>query len=559
MEIAIEAFSRRRRSIILRTVLMGFCSATCTVLAYIYSDSELINGGFFSVTCTLLIVVIWVATTKTPANRTAQLHPTIKIPAPLILRGLDTASEPIQYWLHQKKFSEHVVLTTRTRMVSISRSWFTDSQWQQLLENLPSNKPLNEGATREGIRICFVVFFTVCAALHLFGNPFEIYDAANRLAMGAYNPALATSGEVYRALSYSFLHLNDSHIIANGFGFFIITSALRESYSNFSLTALMGSTAILSVIVGTQLSVFEVVVGASGIVMGVTGFLITAQYMNDSRLHPLHRVTQHKYLYFYLIFEITISLIYKSYGGMVHITAFLVGSGYYLLFEKEALTDATRVSRRKYQWATNLVVLALTLQWSISTYNNYRSPYEFVDRIMRTDDIVLTMVGAQATPDNPNATEERVLTAKARALANEGIVEYNSIAVARADHWLGNNEAALARIRKTSIELPDDDLVISLWLAIEQANLGTTRELLPDNHLPAGTGAAYIVTEQGDYLARFNLRDQPQNLSSKIKRPAYRNWHLIELTDALPRDAQGIWRLKPNQFRTRNSAASAKP
>ena len=152
-----------------------------------------------------------------------------------------------------------------------------------------------------------------------------------------------------------------------------------------------------------------------------------------------------------------------------------------------------------------------------------------------------------------------MLTAKARALANEGIVEYNSIAVARADHWLGNNEAALARIRKTSIELPDDDLVISLWLAIEQANLGTTRELLPDNHLPAGTGAAYIVTEQGDYLARFNLRDQPQNLSSKIKRPAYRNWHLIELTDALPRDAQGIWRLKPNQFRTRNSAASAKP
>lgn len=535
------------------------CSTVCLAVGFIYFDSELTLWILGLVTTALVAIAIWVATWSTPDDLTVQFAPTIKIPAPLILRGLDTASEPIEYWNHQETFGEEIAFTTRSRMGSIKRSWFTDEQWHELLEHLPQNSPLSKEIENESLRSCFVVLFVLCAALHWLGNPLEIYAAANRLLMGAYNPTLTLNGDFYRSLSYSFLHLNNLHIIANWSVFLLLATALRKSYSNFSLIALMGSTAILSVIVGTQLSVFEIAVGTSGIVMGVAGFLVTAQYNNDSRLHPLHRVTQHRYLFVYLVFEIVISLIYKSYGGMVHIAGFLVGAAYYQLFEREALTESIKASRKKYQWAINLMMAALTLQWAIATYQTFRAPYSFIDQLVHSKNTVLTMVGALATPDNPNATETQVLTAKTRALANEETIDYNSIAVARADLWLGNTKPALERIRRDSIRHADDDLVISLWLAIEQANFDVNRNLLPDNRLPAGEGAAYILSEQGDYLARFRLGPHAQDLSRKINRPAYRKWQLIALTESIPSEAEGIWRLKPNQFRTRKSAASANP
>jgi len=559
LQIPKEAFFKRKLSIILRILLMAGCSAAFLALGLIYFDSELAHWSLALITGALVVSALWVATWRTPLDRTLQLSPTIKIPAPLILRGLDTAREPIEYWKHQELYGEEIAFTTRSRIGSIKRGWFTDEQWNELLDHLPQNSPLGKGTEAEGLRSCFVVLFALCAGLHWLGNPLEVFAAANRLIMGAYNPNLTFSGDLYRSLSYSFLHINDLHIIANWSAFFLVATALRKGYSNFSLVALMGSTAILSVIVGTHLSVFEIAVGTSGVVMGAAGFLVTAQYNNDSRLHPINRVTQHKYLYLYLAFEIAISITYKSYGGMVHIAGFLAGSGYYLLFEKEALSESIKAGRKKYQWAINLIVAALTLQWAVATYQNYRMPYQFVDQLVHSDNPVLTMVGALATPDNPIATTDQVLTAKMRALANEEAIDYNSVAVARADFWLGNNKQALSRVRKDSIRHGDDDFVISLWLTVEQANLEAPGKLLPNNHLPAGTGTAYILSEQGDYLARFRLGSQPQDLSRKISRPKYRRWRLIGITDSIPAKAEGIWPLKSNQFLTRKSASTANP
>ena len=559
MQLPEEAFSKRKQSIILRIALMAACSTVCLTLGLVYLDSTGSVWILGLVTGVLVATAFWVATWRIPGDRTVQFSPSIKIPAPLILRGLDTASEPIEYWKHQAFFGGEIAFTTRTRMGSIKRSWFTEEQWCELLEHLPQNSTISKEIEKEGLRGCFVALFALCAALHWLGNPIEVYAAANRLIMGGYNPTLALSGDLYRSLSYSFLHINDLHLIANWSVFLLLATALRKSYSNFSLIALMGSSAILSVVVGTQLSAFEIVVGTSGIVMGVAGFLVAAQYKNDSRLHPLHRITQHKYLYVYLIFEIAISIIYKSYGGMVHIAGFLVGAGYYLLFESEGLTKSIKASRKKYQWAINLMVMALTLQWAVTTYQIYASPYQFVDQLIRSENPVLTMVGALAVPDNPDATADQVLTAKKRALANEEAIDFSSIAVARTQFWLGENKEALERIRRDSTIYVDDNLVISLWLAIEQANLGTNRNLEIVNSLPAGTGAAYILSEQGDYLARFRLSSEPQDLSQKIKRPAFRHWQLIALTESIPSKAEGIWRLTSNRFRTRKSAGSANP
>jgi len=558
-EIPLRAFSKRRISTALRALLMAACSAICWVLTYSYTYLPIAVWGFGLLTTALVCAAIWLASRKIPDNRKVVLASSIKIPAPLIFKGLDTTREPINFWMHQDKIGEEIVFTTRSRLGSIQRSWFTEQQWQRLIENLPEIEPLTEGSKKEGLRLCFAALLLICVGLHWYTNQVDIDATARRLLLGAYNPALALDGEIYRSLSYAFLHISDMHLIVNGFVLFLLSSALRRSYSNFSLIALMGSTAILSVVIGTQLSTFEIAVGASGIVMGVAGFLVTAQYNNDARLHPIHRVTQHRYLALYLIFEVVISLTFKSYGGMVHIAGFMLGSGYYLFFEKQNLTETARTQRKRFQWAIHLILISLTLQWVSSTYLSLRSPYKFVQRITNHNDAVLMAVGALATPDNPRATENAVENARTNALANIENFDYSAIAVARADFWLGNNEAALTRIRQLSIEQPDNQRAISLWLAIEHASLDNDRELLPDNKLPPGRGGAYIVSERGDYLARFKLRAKPQDLTRKIKRPAYRNWRLVAVTEELPLDAEGIWRLGPNQFRTRNSAASTNP
>ena len=243
---------------------------------------------------------------------------------------------------------------------------------------------------------------------------------------------------------------------------------------------------------------------------------------------------------------------------MVHIAGFVTGFMYYRWFESPSLSVFQRTSRKKYQWMMIAVVGTLALSWAAETYWAIQHPYRFVDKLMAADDPVLTAVAAPAVPDDPNATEADVRRARAQALDHLEEMDYNAFAIARADFWLGDTESALKSIRTESETRADNDLVISLWLAIEKSQLPDNRTLLPDNYLPAGTGGVYLVSEDGLNIARVNYGKTPINLSVAIKRPRFKKWGVLREADSLPEDAIGVWPLKANQYRTQNSVSASK-
>ena len=173
---------------------------------------------------------------------------------------------------------------------------------------------------------------------------------------------------------------------------------------------------------------------------------------------------------------------------------------------------------------------------------------------MSFDDPVFTGVAGLVVPDNPDVTEAQVVSTKQQALSHIEAWDYNALAVARADLWLGNTEDSRKRLRSESAKRPDNELAQAIWLAAELQGLESNRPLLADNTLPPGNGGALLVSEQGDYLARLRYSDRPRDLNQDIIRPPFRRWALIGQLEDMPEESQGTWPLKANQYRTRDSA-----
>jgi membrane associated rhomboid family serine protease len=115
-------------------------------------------------------------------------------------------------------------------------------------------------------------FGALCVALHLLSH---VWDPGARnvvlLLMGALSAPLVDDGQIWRLLSYAFLHGSETHLIVNmlsllSFGAFLEALVGRSRYVLlFGATALAGGAAS-AFVRGTDLSV-----GASGAIWGFLG------------------------------------------------------------------------------------------------------------------------------------------------------------------------------------------------------------------------------------------------------------------------------------------------
>ena len=554
MQIARQIFVQSDIRLALRALLMAVCAGICCALV-IYANSSTVAGyALGGVSLGLLITAIVVLIRPVPDERTFAITPNIVIPAPLIRKGLDTQKEPITYFMHLERFGGDVQYITERRMGLIKKAWFNEQQWHDLLTSLPANPVLETDKKHPVPRISIAVYVLLCLFFFWFSFQSELVATMQQLQYGAFNWALAKQGELYRLVSHAFLHANFFHFAGNAIALALAAGALQKSYSNLSMLALMTSSALVAVTLGTLTTNVVIVLGASGVVFGLFGFLTAAQREEDQRLHPFARPLRYKVIVSVLLLELVLIFNFKWYGGTVHLVGFFSGALYYYGFEAPNPWLKNRHARSSLQWLCVGLLGLGTGQWLVNLYHNHNAPYEFVDQLISLDDPVFTGVAGLAVPDNPDVTQAQVVRTKQQALSHIEAWDYNALAVARADLWLGNTEDARQLLRVESAKRPDHELARGIWLAAELQALAANRPLLVDNRLPPGSGGALLVAEQGDYLARLRYADRPLDLSKHILRPPFRRWALIGQLEDLREESQGIWPLQANQYRTQDSA-----
>lgn len=560
MQIPERSFVAKQRTLALRALLMGCCAGVCWALSTYLAKAAVPSVFFGTLSTALIALAVYLAMQKTPLDRSFTLSPSLRIPAPLVHRGFDSAQEPIQYWHRYKVPSEHIFLTARSRSITIHRSWFEDGNWKALLCSLPPNPPIHQGAKQEWPHASFIGLALVCVAAHWLGGQSDFYGPFQRLALGAHNDALLLKGDTFRLLSYALLHKSDLHLLLNMFCLFLGATALRRGYTELSMLTLIGATALASVIVGDAISRFDLVVGSSGVVFGVFGFLVAAQLAQDKRLHPINRVARHRFLYLLLTTELAASFVYHEYGGTLHVAGFLTGFAYYRTCEQQSTSKSTdpklgsRNLTRHFQWGLTILAGLLLTQWLFHNYRYFNTPYAYTQQMLSANDPTLTAIATLALCDIAGATEKDVQSAKRRAEAHLKAQSYNSVAIARADYWLGNTSQALRRIRPISEEHSDDETVISLWLAIEHSALPDKVTPLPNGVLPAGRGTAYLVSEDKRYLARLNFSQEPTQVAKRFPALAHARWAVLASTEQLTEAALGHWRFSSVQYLTKASA-----
>ena len=554
MQIAREIFVKSDIRLALRALLMAICAGICCSLV-IYSNSNAVAGYVLgAISLGLLITAIVVLLRPVPDDRACAVTPHIVIPAPLIRKGLDTQKEPITYFMHLERFGGDVQYISERRMGLIKKAWFNEQQWHDLLTSLPANPVLETDKKHAVPRLSIAIYVLLCLLFFCFSFQSELVATMQQLQYGAFNWALAKQGELYRLVSHAFLHANFFHFAGNATALALAAGALQKSYTNLSMLALMTSSALVAVTLGTLTTNVVIILGASGVVFGLFGFLTAAQREKDQRLHPFARPLRYKVILSVLLLELVLIFMFKWYGGTVHLVGFVSGALYYYGFEARNPWITNQLARSALQWLSVGLLALGTGQWLENLYHNHKAPYEFVDELMSFDDPVFTGVAGLVVPDNPDVTEAQVVSTKQQALSHIEAWDYNALAVARADLWLGNTEDSRKRLRTESAKRPDNELAQAIWLAAELQGLESNRPLLADNTLPPGNGGALLVSEQGDYLARLRYSDRPRDLNQDIIRPPFRRWALIGQLEDMPEEAQGTWPLKANQYRTRDSA-----
>ena len=554
MQLARQVFTKSDIRLALRALLMSLCAGICCALAIYSNASDVAGYALGGVSLGLLITAIVILLRPVPNERTCAFTPHILIPAPLIRKGLDTQKEPITYYMHLERFGGNVQFITEQRTGLIKKAWFNEEQWRDLLASLPPTPALESDKKHPIPRISIATYVLLCVLLFWYSFQSELAATVQQLQYGAFNWTLAKQGELYRLVSHAFLHANFFHFFGNVITLSIIAWALQKPYTNLSMTALMTSSGLVAVTLGTLTTGALIILGASGVLFGLFGFLTAAQRDKDQRLHPFVRPLRYKVIVSVLLLEVVLIFTFKWYGGTVHLVGFVSGALYYYGFEARNAWIASQLARTGLQWLCVGWLVLGTGQWLINLYQNHRAPYEFVDQLMSFDDPVFTGIASLAVPDNPDVTEDQVIGAKQQAQSHIESWDYNALAVARADLWLGNTEDARRLLRIESAKRPDSELARAIWLAAEAQGIEDHRPLLPNNTLPPGNGGALLVSEQGDFFARLQYRDRPIDLTKHILRPPFRRWALIGQLEDMPEESQGTWPLKANQYRTRDSA-----
>jgi len=350
----------------LRLLAMGLC-ATALWLTQPYTAVTTEQAFFCFILgiflLTLAALLFTYSILKSFPCEIATLSPKLKLPSSLVKGGYDSSTEPLEYWLWITDKKKKILVGTAKRQFKISNLGLPEEHWQRLALALPAQKQLPTPKALKSIKLILVCYAALLISCHFLLRGPSDFVFFNLLMRGGYNAAVATEGEFYRALSYAWLHVNSTHLWANLLSLALLTEILGQSFSNKTLGVVLIFSAVLSGVLGSFGREFSIIIGASGAIMGLFGFLFAAQYKRDKRLSPLAREPRQKLLYLILCLEFFLSLRYPWYGGFVHIVG--IGAGYatYCLFETG--------NKRRWHDRTERAILAcglvLFLSWAIHT------------------------------------------------------------------------------------------------------------------------------------------------------------------------------------------------
>jgi len=552
MEISGDVARRKVRLIALRLLTMGLCATVLwTTQAYTLATSEQAYVCFILGNILLTLAAAAFAYSKFGSfpDEIVTLAPDLKLPNSLVKGGYDSHAEPLDYWLWQINSKNRIVVGTAKRQFQLSNMALTEEQWQRLTQALSAQRQLPTPKILKPIKLVFVAYAALLLACHFLMHGPSDFVFFNLLARGGYNAAAAAEGEVYRALSYAWVHANNTHLWTNLFSLALLAEILGQSFSNKTLSSVAIAAALIGAVLGSLGKEFSVIIGASGAIMGLFGFLFAAQNRRDERLNPLVRVPRQKALYLVLCVEFFLSLRYPWYGGFVHLAG--VGTGYamYYLFEPG--------DKRRWHNRTQLTILVsglvLFMSWAAHTFQYFQQPDLLIRKAYTSEDPFQIMLANTALPDLPDASENDVRAARERSIE---LLPTNSLfnwPIARADYWLGDYETALRRLRPYSAEESGSAEIRELWLAVERDHALQSSLGQPETYLPQGPATAYLMNTEATLFARIKLPDRISPVAAAIQSAEPIAWQLIAVTDPIEgadEETYGVWSIPKTKFRT---------
>lgn len=122
------------------------------------------------------------------------------------------------------------------------------------------------------IAICLLLFGT----MYIFGNGSE--DTMTLLLFGANLDVLVESGQVYRLLTCTFLHIGIIHLICNMYSLYVIGKEVETLYGKWKFLIIYALSGICGSILSLAFSPNTVSAGASGAIFGLLGALLYFGY-----------------------------------------------------------------------------------------------------------------------------------------------------------------------------------------------------------------------------------------------------------------------------------------
>lgn len=548
MEIDPAVFRRKKINSSLRILLMAACAFSLVWITQWSNLPTQVGYGFAGIGTLLAVISIVTICSPVTKNRTIEVAPHLSIPAPLLWKGLDTRLDPLVYWQYLKGKNSSILFATNQRIGQIEEHWFTPEQWQLLLANLPELPATTNQSKSEELSWPPVLLAALCALVH-YGLPaLTNIDYFQWLVNGGYNAELLLDGQSYRALSAAFVHGGKLHLLTNALGLVVLASALGRAFSLRSMTSLLVISGIVSVTLGSLTTNATVTLGASGVMMGLFGFLVGAQRSSDQRLHPINRIPRQKFLYLLLLLELGLSLRFEWYGGAVHLVGIVTGYLYYRWLENTPNVAATKAVLQNAALSLGGV---LTIWWLAATWFTYQQPERFARQLIDLQHPGLTAISAAALPDLPGVTLGSVrhgLLSAHKQLPHETL---NSLAIARSNHWLGNTDAALESLRKLTGQYPGNELLHPLWLSVERDAAQQRPGLATINHQPANHQTTYLVSTDYNWVARLRLRHAPTPLADISDRLARHSWYLAGVSSVPAPGSYGMWPVPEAHYPTR--------
>lgn len=550
---------RKIRNLSLRTANMSACAG---VLGVTHPYTRLLEEHAYVVefiaailACIALAIYVYSRYKKFP-DEIAILAPHLQLPGSMVKGGYNSADEPIEFWMWESLQKRQILISTEKRQFRIAQSVLSEHQWRRLIDALTNVERRETPSPLNSIRLVFVIYCPLIVVTHyVLGDPSR-FPYFNLLAHGGYHASIAGQGELYRVLSYSWLHASNTHLWANFFALALLAQTMGKSFSNKTVASVLVITAISSGVLGTLTKDFSLLVGGSGSIMGAFGFLFAAQRNHDPRLNPLARIARQKTLYVLLLAEFCLSLKYAWYGGGVHLAGFATGFAVYWLIGKHRET----VWQKRCESMVLLCALGLFISWSVHTYEYLKTPKLLVTKAIATNDPFQIMLAATALPDLGEATTSEVLAVRERSRELLSTTELFHWPIARTEYYLGNNEQALDVIRKYSATASGNPGITDLWHAIER-DTALARDLgPPEVLLPAGPATAYLISTDFKHFARLKLPEKVSPVAEALQSKQPIDWQLIAITEALAvsdEDTYGVWLVPKTKYRTADTASVA--